>query len=117
MDRIIIKDLFTRCVIGVNDSERSNKQDILINISLQVDLRTPGRTDKLEDTADYSAIKKRVLAMVDSSSFYLIEALAERIAEICLQEPLIVEALVMVEKPTALRFARSAGVEITRKRE
>ncbi|HEY3379104.1 MAG TPA: dihydroneopterin aldolase [Armatimonadota bacterium] len=116
MDRILIKDLLTRCVIGVNEGERRNKQDVLINIALQVDLRTPGRTDQLDDTVNYSALKKRILAMVDNSSFYLVEALAEHIAELCLEEPLVAQVQVTVEKPTALRFARSVGVDILRER-
>lgn len=117
MDRIFIKDLFTRCVIGVNDDERCNKQDVLINIDLLLDLRTAGCSDRLEDTVNYSALKKRILTMVDNSSFHLVEALAENIAEMCLVEPLVVQVQVKVEKPTALRFARSVGVEITRERE
>lgn len=117
MDRIFIKDLFTRCVIGVNDGERCHKQDVLINIDLLLDLRKPGRSDQLDDTVNYSALKKRILAMVENSSFNLVEAMAENIAELCLAESLVTQVHVMVEKPTALRYARSVGVEITRERE
>ncbi|MHB1000316.1 MAG: dihydroneopterin aldolase [Armatimonadota bacterium] len=117
MDRILIKDLTVRCIIGVNDDERSDKQDVLINIALTVDLRKPGKTDRFEDTVDYRAIKKQVVAMVEDSHFYLVEALAERIAEICLQNTNVQAAQITVEKPSALRFARSVGVEITRSRD
>lgn len=116
MDRILIKDLALRCIIGINDDERREKQDVVINIVLSADLRKPGKSDNFADTVDYSAIKKRVLAIVEDSRFFLVEALAERIAELCLEYPLVQQAQVTVEKPSALRFARSVGVEIVRGR-
>ncbi|HEY3298011.1 MAG TPA: dihydroneopterin aldolase [Armatimonadota bacterium] len=117
MDSILIKDLLVRCIIGVNDEERRDKQDVVINIVLSADLRIPGKTDNFEDTVDYRSIKKRVLAEAEVSSYFLVEALAERAAEICLENPRVIEAKVTVEKPSALRFAKSVGVEIVRTKE
>ncbi len=116
MDRIHIRDLLARCIIGVSDDERREKQDVVINVTLHVDLHLAGRSDRFEDTVDYRAIKKRILAAVDDSACYLVEALAERIADVCLEDPRVAQAQVTVEKPSALRFARSVGVEITRGR-
>jgi FolB domain-containing protein len=116
MDRILIKDLVARCILGVSDEERREKQEVVINITLTADLRKPGTTDRFEDAVDYRALKKKVLAAVETSSYHLVEALAERIAEICLQPPAVEQAQVTVEKPSALRFARTVGVEITRAR-
>lgn len=115
MDRVFIKDLLARCVIGVGDEERREKQDVLINISLATDLREVGRTDRFEDAVDYRALKKRILRMTEESEYHLVESLAERIAEMCLENPAVSEAQVSVEKPTALRYARSVGVEVTRR--
>ena len=117
MDRILISDLLVRCIIGIKDDERREKQDVLINVSLGVDLRTAGTSDRIEDSVDYAGLKKRIVALAEGSQFFLVEALAEKIASICLEHPLVVEAVVRVEKPTALRFARSVGVEIVRKRD
>jgi FolB domain-containing protein len=117
MDKIIIKDLSTRCIIGVNEDERREKQDILIQIILWADLGRAARSDRFEDTVDYRAVKKKVLAMVEDSACFLVEALAERIAGICLESAGVEIAQVTVEKPSALRFARSVGVEIVRKRK
>lgn len=116
MDKIIIKDLSTRCIIGVNEDERREKQDILIQIILWADLGRAARSDRFEDTVDYRAVKKKVLAMVEDSACFLVEALAERIAGICLESAGVEIVQVTVEKPSALRFARSVGVEIVRKR-
>jgi FolB domain-containing protein len=116
MDRILISDLLVRCIIGIRDDERKNKQDVLINLSLSVDLRKAGKSDRIGDSVDYVAIKKQIISMAEGSQFFLVEALAEKIAELCLEFPAVYQARVRVEKPTALRFARSVGVEITRDR-
>ena len=116
MDRILISDLLVRCIIGVRDEERRDKQDVLINLSLSVDLRKAGTSDRLEDSVDYRALNKQILSMAESSQFLLVEALAEAVADICLEHPAVQEATVRVEKPGALRFARSVGVEIIRQR-
>jgi FolB domain-containing protein len=117
MDRIIISDLLVRCIIGVNENERREKQDVVINLAISADLGKAGRSDRFEDAVDYREIKKRIVAMVESSRYYLVEALAEAVAGICLEHPAITEVQVRVEKPLALRFARSVGVEITRTRK
>lgn len=116
MDRILINDLLTRCIIGVNPEERRDKQDVVINITLGIDLRRPAQTDDLYDTVDYSALKKRIIRMVENSTYHLLEALTTHIIDYCFAEPTIQQVRVTVEKPTALRFARSVGVEITRER-
>ncbi len=114
MDRIVIRDLLVRCIIGVNDEERRGKQDVLINLEISTDLRKAGKSDRFEDTVDYRGLKKRILAMAEGSRFHLVEALAEAVAAICIDEPAVSEVKVLVEKPGALRFAKSVGVEIIR---
>lgn len=117
MDRILISDLAARCIIGMNEEERREKQDVLINISLYADLMAACKNDRFQDTVDYRSIKKEILKTVESSHYYLVEALAEAVAEICLSDPKVVEVKVKVEKPSALRFARTVGVEINRSRK
>ena len=117
MDRIIITDIRTRCIVGVNKDERSEKQDVTVNLSIYADLRKPGRSDKFEDAIDYRAIKKRVLNLVENSKYFLLEALTEAVADVCLETPGVIKVHVRVDKPSALRFARSVGVEISRPKE
>ena len=116
-DLIHIKDLHLRAIIGINQVERENRQDVLINIDLHADTRPAGRSDAIEDAVNYRTITKRVIRMVEASRFYLVERLAAEIATICLADPRVTAARVVVEKPGALRFARSVGVEILRTRE
>jgi FolB domain-containing protein len=116
MDKILIKDLLLRCIIGTNDSERKEKQDVLINIELSLDLSEAARKDDLAETVNYKEITKEIIQMVENSRFYLVETLAERLAQVCLKHPKIRGVRVSVEKPAALRFARSVGAEITREK-
>lgn len=116
LDRLFITDLSVRCIIGINPDERTHRQDVIINLELYADLRRSARSDSIGDTVNYKTIKDEVIAMVESSSFFLVERLAEGIADICLRSPLVVAAKVRVEKPGALRFARSVGIEILRER-
>ncbi len=116
MDRIHIDDLLLRCIIGTNDWERDKKQEVLLNIVLHADTRRAGQTDDLTDTVNYRAIAKQVIEHVEASSYSLVEALAEHVASICLTDPRVVKVEVDVQKPGALRFARSVGVTIVRER-
>ena len=114
MDQIHINDLRLRCVIGVYPEERREKQDITLNITLFADLRAAGSSDDLRDTVDYKAVKQAVRALVEGSNFLLVEKLAAEVARVCLQTPRVERARVRLDKPGALRFARSVAVEIER---
>lgn len=115
-DKILIKDLLIRGIIGIHDWEREKKQDILINIEMEADCRPAGMSDDFRDAVDYRAVTKAVIALVEVSGFMLVEKLAEEIAKICLENPKVSTARVHVEKPGAVRFSRSVGVAVERHR-
>jgi dihydroneopterin aldolase/D-erythro-7,8-dihydroneopterin triphosphate epimerase len=115
-DKIYIRDLGLRCIIGINPEERKEKQTVLINVTLHCNLEKAGKTDDINNTIDYKSLKQGILALVEGSSFFLIEALAQNIAELCLRQEGVAEAKVTVDKPGALRYARSVAVEICRKK-
>ncbi|MFO7958872.1 MAG: dihydroneopterin aldolase [Candidatus Brocadiia bacterium] len=117
LDRIHIGDLLLRCIIGVRDWEREAKQNVLLNMTLYADLSKAAASDDIGDTVDYVTIKKNVIDLVEGSSFYLVEALAQAVAEVCLRDPQVRKVDVRVEKPGALRFARTVAVEMTREQE
>jgi FolB domain-containing protein len=114
--RILITDLTTRCVLGISAEERREQQEIVINVALVADLSVAAASDRFEDTLDYRALKKGVLSLVEQSEYYLLEALTERIADLCLEDPRVHRVTVKVEKPSALRFARSVAVEVEKGR-
>lgn len=114
MDRVIIKDLLVRGIIGINDWEREKPQDILINITLFADLRKAGETDDIAHSINYRTIAKKSMEKAETAKRLTVEALADDIARLCLEEKGVIKASVRVEKPGAVRFARSVGVEVER---
>ncbi|MDD2709514.1 MAG: dihydroneopterin aldolase [Verrucomicrobiae bacterium] len=114
-DRIHICDLRLRTFIGIHPRERQKKQPILVNIVLHAGLRKAGKSDDFRDAVDYQAVAARIRQIVEKFRFNLLEALAERIAETCLEFEDVRQADVRVDKPGALRHARSAGVKISRR--
>ena len=117
MDKVIIKNLLARGIIGVNDWERKRAQNILINITLFTDTRRAAETDNLEDCVNYSTMSKKLLAHAETVNRLTVEALANDLARLCLEEKGVQKVIVRVEKPGAVRFAESVGVEIERSRD
>jgi FolB domain-containing protein len=114
MDKVIIKDLVARGVIGINDWEREKPQEIQINITIDADLRKAGTSDDIVDCVNYRTIAKKALQHAETAARGTVEALAADIARLCLEEPGVQKVVVRVEKPGAVRFSRSVGVEIER---
>ena len=117
MDQIIIKNLLARGIIGVNEWERNRPQNILINITMFADTLPAAQSDHLDDCINYSTVSKRVLAHAESVNRLTVEALANDLARICLEDKRVQKVIVRVEKPGAVRFAESVGVEIERERD
>ncbi len=116
LDRIVIKDLLLRCIVGINEHERNQKQDVIINVEMMADISEAVAHDDVTKTVDYKVVNKEIITAVEESSFYLVESLASRIADICLSHEIVKKVSVSVEKPGALRFARSVGVELVREK-
>ncbi len=114
LDKIHIRDLKLHCIIGINENERTEKQDVIINVTLYADLKKASSSDNIDDSVDYKIMKKNIISMVEKSSFFLIEKLASEIANLCLGNKMVKIVTVTLDKPRALRFARSVAVEITR---
>ena len=117
MDQVFINDLIARGIIGVNDWEREKPQEILINIVLFADLRKAGNSDNIEDSVNYRTVAKKVLAHAESAQRQTVEALASDLARLCLEELGVQRVRIRVEKPGAVRFSRSVGVEVERSKE
>ena len=110
MDKVIIKDLIARGIIGLNDWEREKPQEIRINIELFTDIQRAGETDDITYSVNYRTIAKKALAHAERAARLTVEALAVDLAEICLAEPRVERVRVRVEKPGAVRFSDSVGM-------
>jgi FolB domain-containing protein len=100
----------------VNPEERENKQDVIINVTLYLNLFSASKTDALDETVNYSDLSKRIIGMVENSQCQLIERLAERVAELCLEDRKVEKVRIRLDKPRAIPYAASAAVEIFRQR-
>ncbi|MFO7635155.1 MAG: dihydroneopterin aldolase [Caldilinea sp.] len=117
LDRIFIKDLLVRGIVGIKPEERANRQDILVNATFWADTRAPGASDAIEDTVNYRTAAKMMLAHIESESPQLVEKLAADLVIICFKSDPRIEAVELsVEKPGAVRFSRSVGLTIYRTR-
>lgn len=117
MDKVIIKDLKVRGILGIHDWERVTPREIVINVTLYTDTKRAARTDNISDCVDYSAMAKKIRAHAESAARMTVEALANDLAELCLEEPRVRKAVVRVDKPGAVAEAASVGVEIERARQ
>jgi dihydroneopterin aldolase/D-erythro-7,8-dihydroneopterin triphosphate epimerase len=113
-DTVFIRDLDIRMYLGINEIEQVVPQDVRFNIQMQVDTTAAAASDDISDAVDYKAVTKSIIALVTATRFQLVERLADEVARHCLEEGRVNEVTVTIEKPGALRFARSVGVTIHR---
>ena len=116
-DKIIIANLRAHGILGIRPHERETPQAILINVTVHTDTRHAAQTDSIADCIDYSVLAGKIKAHAESAARLTVEALANDLAQICLQEQRAVKAIVRIEKPDALPSAQSVGVEVERIRE
>ena len=114
MDIIFLADLRIETVIGVFDWEREIKQAVVFDLQMAADIRKAAASDQLEDTLDYKSVAKRIIEFVEASDFQLVETLAERVANIILNEFNVPWVRVQLNKQGAVRGARDVGVIIER---
>ena len=113
-DIVFIEDLRIQTVIGVYDWEREITQTVSLDLEMATDIRKAASSDSIEDTLNYKAVAKRLIAFVGESEFQLVETLAERIAGIVTEEFGVSWLRLKLHKPGALRGSRDVGVMIER---
>ena len=114
MDIIYLHDLRIDTVIGVFDWERRIRQTVILDLEMAADIRCAAASDDLADTLNYKAVAKRLIDFVGRSEFQLVETLAERVAELVLQDFAVPWLRLRVNKQGAVRGARDVGVIIER---
>lgn len=114
MDEIFIKDLLVQGVIGVYEWERKQTQNILINVRMFTDTCQAAKTDDIENCIDYGEMTQKIQSLIEKSARFTVEALAEDIANSCLNHPSVKKVIVRVEKPGVVKGTLSVGVQIER---
>ena len=113
-DRIIIRDLRVRAIVGVNRWEKAAPQVVAVDMEIAVDAAKAAEADEIAATVDYKRVSRGITALAKSRSYELIETLAEEIASLVLREQGAQRVRVTARKPFALRKARDVGVVIER---
>ncbi len=114
MDIIFLQALEIETVIGIYDWERKIKQKVIFDIEMAADIRKAASSDHIDDTLNYKAVAKRVISFVEDSNFELVETLAERVAEIVINEFNVPWLRLTLNKIGAIRGARGVGILIER---
>lgn len=119
-DRLLLRGLRVMAVCGALPEERDRAQPFELDVDLGTDLAPAGLSDELDDTVDYGAVCAAVAAAAEGEQFTLMEAMAHRVAEVCLgADPRVQQVAVEVRKlrPPVPQHLSTSGVRITRHRQ
>jgi dihydroneopterin aldolase len=111
--RVFVRDLMMTAKIGLHQHERLAEQRVRINIDLTV-ADNPAIDDDYDNVVCYGGLVTGVRRVIGAGHVNLAETLAERIAEMCLEDRRVLSARVRVEKLDVFPEAASVGVEIER---
>jgi dihydroneopterin aldolase len=116
VDVIAIRGIRAMGVHGVLEEEQHRPQPFLVDVELELDLTTPGESDRLDDTVDYSAVSEAVVRVIESERYHLLERLADRIAEVCKADRRVDRVVVTVRKlhPPVRALVDHVGVTVHR---
>jgi 7,8-dihydroneopterin aldolase/epimerase/oxygenase len=114
-DKITLTGLKARGHHGVFDVERANGQDFVVDVMLELDLAKAAETDDVLDTVHYGELAGKLIAVIEGEPVNLIETLAERLADVCLEKSKRVT--VTVHKPQAPIPHEFTDVAVTITRE
>ena len=117
-DRISLRGVRATGYHGVFEHEKRDGQTFAVDVVLGVDTRAAAASDDLADTVDYGTLTARVKSCVERDPVDLIETVAQRIADVCLEERRVEWARVTIHKPDAPIDAtfRDVALTITRSR-
>ncbi|MCK9202172.1 MAG: dihydroneopterin aldolase [Gallionella sp.] len=114
MDIIFLRELKVETLIGVYEWEKRVPQTLQIDLDIALPSSRACETDDIADALNYADIVRRIQAELASRHFHLIEALAEHIAKILLDEFKAPWARVSVAKLQAIRGSKMVGISIER---
>ncbi|MEW4983841.1 MAG: dihydroneopterin aldolase [Cycloclasticus sp.] len=114
MDIIFLRNLRIETIIGIFDWERTVKQPVFFDLEMATDIKKAAASDHIDDTLDYKSLSKAVIDFVEKSNFQLVETLAERVAELIINDFNVPWLRLTLNKKGALRHADDVGIIIER---
>ena len=114
MDKIKLTELTVNTVIGIWDWEKRNPQKVVFDIEMSTDINKASKSDSIKDALDYKAVSKRVKQYALENQFDLIEALADKVAEIIIIEFEVSWVKLTISTPYAIRDSKNVSLMIER---
>ena len=114
MDIIFLSEVKVQTKLGVPEWERMTPQTIILDIEIGYDLSKACISDGIKDTIDYGAVVSRIRETLTHNSFQLVEALAEHLCQLILNEFEALNVKIKVAKPAILPGLKALGVIIER---
>jgi len=111
---LFVRDLVVPCAIGVYAHEKGKRQNVRINVDLNIADPNAIHDDRIDEVVSYDDVVVGIRALVEQGHIHLVETLAERIADMCLADRRANRVRVRIEKLDVLAEAESVGVEIER---
>jgi 7,8-dihydroneopterin aldolase/epimerase/oxygenase len=100
-DRIAVRGLTAHAHHGVYAFERENGQTFRVDAVLELDTAPAAAGDELDKTVNYAELAQRLHAVLTGEPVDLLETLAQRLADVCLADPLVDAVEITVHKPEA----------------
>ncbi|GAB7192742.1 dihydroneopterin aldolase [Kineococcus sp. NUM-3379] len=116
LDRIVVRGLAATGYHGVLEEERRTGQPFSVDVALHLDTRAAAAGDDLGATVDYGVLSQRVVAVLAGEPVALLETLAQRVADVCLEAAAVQAVDVVVHKPQAPIPVPFADVEVAVRR-
>ncbi len=113
---IKIENLRLRTVVGIFEWEKKVKQEVIINVEMELDGAEAIEKDEIEYTMDYKSLTKKIISEVEGNNYNLIERIAGDVMRIVIEDGRVLKATVKIDKPGALRYADSVSVTHTETR-
>ena len=113
MYKVVIKELELSLFIGIHPEEKLTQQKLLVSLELNVKgIKKLAQCDKIDYAVDYEKLSNKIIKEFEGKQINLIETVAEKIGQICLENCLIKSCNVTVAKPTAIEKAKSVSVQV-----
>lgn len=113
-DRVLIEGLTTLATIGVYEWEKTIKQKLILDLEMAWDNQPAGEHDDVALCLDYFKVSQAVTNFITSTAFELIESVAERVAQLIIQQFAVKWIKIKVSKPSAIANATNVAVVIER---
>ena len=114
---VFIKDFIIEEIIGIHEHEKIKKQKIIFNIILDVAQNSVPDEKDIKSIVDYEKITNKLKKLTRSKKYNFLESLAEDSFKEIFEDKRINSVTIKIEKPEAIKNAKSVGVEVFKTRK